>query len=55
MKTIEEQLEEVKKKMARQLDKGQNCEKTNFLYRDLIKEVLFKDSKYYENQFKPKV
>ena len=49
MKPIEEQLEEIKKKMARQLEKGQNDEKTNDTYRKLLK-----DADYYQNQFKPK-
>jgi len=49
MKPTEEQLEEIKKKMARQLEKGQNHEPTNDKYRQLLK-----DSKYYENQFKVK-
>ncbi len=42
-------LEEIIKKMERQLSKGQNCEKTNDAYRKALK-----DAKYYENQFKPK-
>ena len=49
MKPLEEQLEEIKRKMERQLAKGQNCEATNKKYRELLK-----DAKYYENQFKPK-
>ena len=35
-------LEEIKKKMQRQLEKGQNCEKTNTKYRELIKESMKK-------------
>jgi len=31
-------IEEIKKKMERQLAKGQNCEKTNDAYRKLLKE-----------------
>ena len=31
-------LEEVIKKMQRQLERGQNCEKTNNIYRQLIKQ-----------------
>ena len=42
-------LDEIKKKMQRQLDKGQNCEKTNGIYRKLLK-----DANYYQNQFKVK-
>jgi len=42
MKTEEEQLEEIKKKMQRQLEKGQNCEKTNTIYRQLIKPLYEK-------------
>jgi hypothetical protein len=49
MMTTEAKLEEIKRKMKRQLEKGQNCEKTNDIYRQLLK-----DSKYYENQFKVK-
>jgi hypothetical protein len=49
MMTTEAKLEEIKRKMKRQLEKGQNCEKTNDIYRQLLK-----DSKYYENRFKPK-
>jgi hypothetical protein len=49
MMTTEAKLEEIKRKMKRQLEKGQNCEKTNDEYRKLLK-----DSKYYENQFKVK-
>jgi hypothetical protein len=49
MMTTEHKLEDIKRKMKRQLEKGQNCEKTNDIYRQLLK-----DSKYYENQFKPK-
>lgn len=35
-------LEEIKKKMQRQLERGQNCEKTNTKYRELIKESMKK-------------
>jgi hypothetical protein len=64
MMTTEHKLEEIKRKMKRQLEKGQNCEKTNDIYRELIAKLEqkkhlielmnMKDSKYYENQFKPK-
>jgi hypothetical protein len=33
--------------------KGTNSERVNKVYRNILK-VKFKDSKYYENQFKPK-
>jgi hypothetical protein len=49
MKTKQERVEIIKRWMQRQLERGHNCEKTNARYRE-----LFKDSKYYENQFKPK-
>lgn len=35
-------LEEIEKKMQRQLERGQNDEKTNDKYRQLIKEKLDK-------------
>lgn len=31
-------LEEVIKKMQRQIERGQNCEKTNKIYHELIKQ-----------------
>jgi hypothetical protein len=49
MKTKQERLEIIKRWMQRQLERGQNCERTNARYRE-----LFKDAKYYENQFKVK-
>jgi hypothetical protein len=70
MKTIDERIEEVEKTMLKEYKRGQNNELTNEKYRKLLKEKqresiinimqldekdnLYKDSKYYENQFKPK-
>ena len=42
-----EAIETIKKKMERQLQRGQNCERTNAKYRTLLAE-------YYENKFKNK-
>lgn len=39
-KSVDEQLEEIAKRMERQLQRGQNCEKTNSKYRELIKLKL---------------
>ena len=36
-KSVDEQLEEIKKRMDRQLQRGQNCEKTNSKYCELLK------------------
>jgi hypothetical protein len=36
MMTTEAKLEEIKRKMKRQLEKGQNCEKTNDIYRQFL-------------------
>jgi hypothetical protein len=70
MKTIDEKIEEVEKTMLKEYKRGQNNEITNEKYRKLLKEKqresiinimqldekdnLYKDAKYYENQFKPK-
>jgi hypothetical protein len=49
MKTKQERVEIIKRWMQRQLERGQNCERTNKRYIE-----LFKEAKYYENQFKVK-
>lgn len=41
-KSVDEQLEEITKRMERQLQRGQNCEKTNSKYMELIKLTLNK-------------
>ena len=42
---IDTKLAEIEKKMLRQYSRGQNCEKTNSIYRELLKQKFIVNSK----------